>query len=66
MAIQVSGERDQVKKVLDLVERVKALPDSPMGEEESEAECAFPCSSCGPHLSCRYAGKQRVYLNKKE
>lgn len=66
LAIQISGERDQVEKVLDLVERVKALPDSPMGEEESEAECAFPCSSCGPHLSCRYAGKQRVYSNKKE
>ena len=66
LAIQVSGERDQVGKVLDLVERVKALPDSPMGEEESEAECAFPCSRCGPHLSCRYAGKQRVYSNKKE
>ena len=66
LAIQISGERDQVEKVLDLVERVKALPDSPMGEEDSEAECAFPCSSCGPHLSCRYAGKQRVYLNKKE
>ena len=66
LAIQISGERDQVEKVLDLVERVKALPDSPMGEEDSEAECAFPCSSCGPHLSCRYAGKQRVYPNKKE
>lgn len=66
LAIQISGERDQVEKVLDLVERVKALPDSPMGEEDSEAECAFPCSSCGPHLSCRYAGKQRIYPNKKE
>ena len=66
LAIQISGERDQVEKVLDLVERVKALPDSPMGEEDSEAECAFPCSSCGPHLSCRYAGKQRIYPTKKE
>ncbi len=66
LAIQISGERDQMEKVLDLVERVKALPDSPMGEEDSEAECAFPCSSCGPHLSCRYAGKQRIYPNKKE
>ena len=66
LAIQISGERDQVEKVLDLVERVKALPDSPMGEEDSEAECAFPCFSCGPHLSCRYAGKQRIYPNKKE
>ena len=66
LAIQISGERDQMEKVLDLVERVKALPDSPMGEEDSEAECALPCSSCGPHLSCRYAGKQRIYPNKKE
>ena len=54
LAIQISGERDQVEKVLDLVERVKALPDSPMGEEDSEAECAFPCSSCGQRSICSF------------
>lgn len=66
LAIQVSGERDRVEKVLDLMERVKSLPDTPMGEEDSEAECSFPCFGCGPHLSCRYAGKQKIYPDKKE
>lgn len=61
LAIQVRGERDQVEKVLELVERVKALPDTPMGEEDSEPECAFPCPSCGPHLTCAYAGKQKIH-----
>lgn len=64
VAIQVRGERDQVEKVLELVEQVKALPDGPMGEEESEAECSFPCPSCGHHLSCVYAKKNKI--GKKE
>lgn len=66
LAIQVSGERSEVEKVLELVERVKALPDTPMGEEDSETECTFPCFGCGPHLSCRYAGKQQIDSDRRE
>ena len=50
--------------LLPTVEQVKALPDGPMGEEESEAECSFPCPSCGHHLSCVYAKKNKI--GKKE
>lgn len=65
IALQVRGSREQVERVLTLVERVKAIPEGPLMEEASERECAFPCPSCGGHRACRYAKKQRICREQK-
>ena len=60
-AIQVEGARDQVERVLALVEQVKSLPPELPAEPGSSAECSFPCSGCGRHIACAYANKQAVF-----
>lgn len=60
-AIQVEGARDQVERVLALVEQVKSLPQELPAEPGSSAECSFPCSGCGRHISCAYANKQVIF-----
>jgi len=65
-AFQITGETTQVKKALELVERIKSIPPMYAAEAESETECTFPCSACGTHRACRYAGKQTIWKGAKE
>ena len=61
IAIQVDGARDQVERVLALVEQVKSLPQELPAEPGSSAECSFPCFGCGHHIACAYANKQAIF-----
>ena len=60
-AIQIQGERDQVERVLTLVEYIKTLPEEPPVDHDSLDECNFPCSECGSHHSCGYSGRQNIF-----
>ena len=60
-AIQIQGERDQVERVLTLVEYINTLPEEPPVDHDSLDECNFPCSECGSHHSCGYSGRQNIF-----
>ena len=60
VAIQIRGEKEQVEKVLRLIELVKEMPAGPLGEDASEPECIFPSVNCGQHRSCCYANKHSL------
>ena len=65
VAIQIEGEREEVEKVLHLVEQIKSLPSQPPVDADSLTECAYPCSGCSQHRSCAYANKQTIFHSIK-
>ena len=65
VAIQIEGEREEVEKVLHLVEQIKSLPSQPPVDADSLTECAYPCSGCSQHRSCAYGNKQTIFHSIK-
>lgn len=65
VAIQIEGEREEVEKILNMVEQIKSLPTKPPVDEVSLAECTYPCAGCSQHRSCAYANKQTIFHSIK-
>lgn len=58
--LQVTGEQQQVEKILCIVDEISEQSEL-LGSEPSLTECSFPCVACGRHLSCKYAKKHTIY-----
>ena len=65
VAIQIEGNREEVEKILNMVEQIKSLPTEPPVDEGSLAECTYPCAGCSQHRSCAYANKQTIFHSIK-